>query len=413
MTPRTRRYPYLDILRALAATLVFAYHVGYEAGTNAYDRPIGAVTSYFDVGVAIFFAISGFLLYRPFAAVRAGRAPRRPIADYARSRLLRILPAYWVALSLSAAVPGLIVLSSGHWWVFYGLLQAYGPYEPFGLPQAWSLSVEASFYLALPVFAWLIAYVVRTRRWAELQCALLVGLAVAGVLLQTGLDFYAIIGTFDWFAVGMILAIASVVYEDRPRPRPLAVLADRPWISWSLALAAFALTCWWESPGLTGDAEYFVKTGGYTVCATFVLMPAVFAPERALGRAGRAAAWVGTISYGIFLYHLPVLLAVMRLGLQSWIFGHPVIGYTVFGIVGTLPLAAGSWYLIERPALRLRRRRAILAPVGALQPTPIAMGVAGDESVSAPIAGTARVRRGPVQPEQPDLRLPERHGAPP
>lgn len=108
-------------MRAIAALLVVAYHVAYVSGSLSFGWA-ASFTLLFQVDVPIFFAISGFVLYRPMVAARHG-APRRSISAYARSRALRILPAYWVALTLAAIYPTLLGVFTGDWWRYYGLLQ--------------------------------------------------------------------------------------------------------------------------------------------------------------------------------------------------------------------------------------------------------------------------------------------------
>jgi peptidoglycan/LPS O-acetylase OafA/YrhL len=348
----------IDGMRALAALLVFGYHVALAAGRSG---TLGALTSYLDVGVAIFFAISGFLLYRPMLASRRG-GTRRPVLDYARARVLRIVPAYWVALTLAWLGPALITVPPHRWWVFYGLLQDYGHDALLGLPQAWSLSVEATFYIVLPVFAIVMAAVAPRRRWLRLEVAVLLGLGLAGILVQPQLQFYGIVGTLDWFAVGMLLAaLSQQAAEGVSLPRPIRQLAARPNLCWGLAAATYLVMCWLERRSLGADAGYYVKTLGDACVAALLLIPATLGargsgvPGAVLERGG-VAPWLGTISYGIFLYHLPVLALIAHWGWQNALFGHPLLSYTVLGLAMTVPLAALSWYAIERPALRLKRR---------------------------------------------------------
>jgi peptidoglycan/LPS O-acetylase OafA/YrhL len=82
-------------VRAIAALTVVGFHVGFLSHASDYS-PVGPWLWQLNVGVTVFFVISGFLLYRPFAAARRGAGPRR-MGDYARNRALRILPAYWVS----------------------------------------------------------------------------------------------------------------------------------------------------------------------------------------------------------------------------------------------------------------------------------------------------------------------------
>jgi peptidoglycan/LPS O-acetylase OafA/YrhL len=123
------------------------------------------------VGVTIFFVISGFLLYRPFvlAQLQEERLPR--VRSYAVRRFLRIVPCYWVALTVVALVLGLDdVFTASGIPTYYGFLQAYSD-DTFagGIGQAWTLCVEVAFYAFLPVWAVFMRAVQRPARRA-LMC---------------------------------------------------------------------------------------------------------------------------------------------------------------------------------------------------------------------------------------------------
>jgi peptidoglycan/LPS O-acetylase OafA/YrhL len=87
---------------------------------------IGDYTARLDIGVTVFFLISGFLLYRPFVLARFHEAQPVRGRDFARRRLLRIVPAYWLALTVLAIYPGLVGIWTHDWWIYYGFLQIYG-----------------------------------------------------------------------------------------------------------------------------------------------------------------------------------------------------------------------------------------------------------------------------------------------
>jgi len=113
-----------------------------------------------DQGVAIFFLISGFLLFRPFlAARRSGRTLR--LRDFYRRRALRIVPAYWVALTLFIVFGFVSGVTAHNWWIFYGFAQIYclGTIGH-GIGVAWTLCIEVTFYAALPAFAFAAAVIV-------------------------------------------------------------------------------------------------------------------------------------------------------------------------------------------------------------------------------------------------------------
>ena len=90
--------------------------------------------------------------------------------------------------------------------------------------------------------------------------------------------------------------------------------------------------------------------------ALLLLVPAVAgggAPGRVLGWS--PLRWLGTISYGIFLFHLPFLQLLSDEGLtrwESWL--HPYLVWSIVGLAGTIALATACWFAVERPALRLK-----------------------------------------------------------
>ncbi len=149
----------IDGYRAVAACGVVLHHVGVQSLYASYDGLIGPVlVNLGSFGVAVFFLISGFLLYRPFVLAQLSGAtpPSRP-RFWAR-RLVRILPAYWAALlayelfvsSAAPSVGGLIrrIL----------LVDIYAKGGVFrGVGVAWTLTIELSFYLVLPLIAGWIA----------------------------------------------------------------------------------------------------------------------------------------------------------------------------------------------------------------------------------------------------------------
>jgi peptidoglycan/LPS O-acetylase OafA/YrhL len=113
--PRHPRFPLIDGMRAIAALTVVGLHTAVAGQAVSASIP-GRLLAHLNIGVTIFFLISGFLLYRPFIAHRAG-GPAAPRArDYAKRRILRIYPAYWVVLTVLVLVPGLTGVSGGHWF---------------------------------------------------------------------------------------------------------------------------------------------------------------------------------------------------------------------------------------------------------------------------------------------------------
>ncbi|MEY2570996.1 MAG: hypothetical protein QOE63_1346, partial [Acidimicrobiaceae bacterium] len=150
---RVARFPLFDGFRAIAAIAIVLTHVSFDTGFTVRSS-LGPLFARADVGVPIFFLISGFLLYRPFVARRLAAEPRPATGAFLWRRALRIYPAYWVALTAvlvftDQAVPGkkAVVL-------WYGLVHTYDKHAVLGpLLQSWTLAAEVAFYLFLPVYA--------------------------------------------------------------------------------------------------------------------------------------------------------------------------------------------------------------------------------------------------------------------
>ncbi len=150
------RFSTLDGYRAIAAFAVVTTHVAYFTGVVVVTA-WGHAFSRLDIGVTIFFLLSGFLLFRPWSAAALRNSTWPGNRRYFRRRLWRILPAYLVLVVVVLAVmPGIEVYPK-HWISHLTLTQIYWPKLLInGLTQSWSLATELSFYLVLPLIAWLV-----------------------------------------------------------------------------------------------------------------------------------------------------------------------------------------------------------------------------------------------------------------
>jgi peptidoglycan/LPS O-acetylase OafA/YrhL len=360
---------------------VLLTHASYLSGSNEREW-FGPFTARLDVGVTIFFLISGFLIYRPFVHSRMNGAPTTPLLTFFRRRFLRIFPAYWAALTILAIRPGLPDVHTGHWWVYYGLFQAYDPtWFDKGIGAAWSLSTEVAFYLLLPLYAVALA---RMRPGVRVELALLGLLAAASVVARAivaGAERDAVFGqastfpitlggSFLWFALGMGLAVISAWLAGRQGDEPRAVrfVARRPWVPWLAAAGFFVLVS--KGIGITGNgfarltvAQVVGEHLLYGTVALCLLLPAVFGdraggwPRRVL--ANRWLATLGLISYGVFLWHLTVAIKLSGEGAADWL---PIGGFLSLAVVTaaiSIPVAALSYVFLERPLLRLKYRRRV------------------------------------------------------
>lgn len=365
----------MDGLRALAALAVLVYHAGYYSRANEGTAGISPYLARLNAGVAIFFAISGFLLYRPLLAARAGHAPPVRLRDYARRRVLRIVPAYWVALSVLALYPGLPGLFGSRTWVYYLFGQDYSVRTvTAGIGPAWSLGCEVVFYALLPLLscglAALSARLTGRRVSVGLEVAVIGALALASaawrahVITHPSIPSATFASTFAWFAVGMLVALASVRLADAPASAHRRHL----WVTWPLAAGIYVVIC--RGLGLPSGFVFFERLTRaqdlevYALSALLagaVILPAALPParsERTTRSPGSAVlAWLGMISYGIYLYHQPIAQALNG-GVRSG--GHPLGRLALLApATAAIAIAAAalSYYIVERPVLRLKERR--------------------------------------------------------
>nr|WP_296769984.1 acyltransferase [Rhodococcus sp. (in: high G+C Gram-positive bacteria)] len=356
--------PSLEGMRAFAAIGIIVTHVAFQTGA-ASSPVMGRIWGRFDLTVAIFFALSGFLLWRPHAAQARGQGSAQPITKYLWSRAVRILPAYWVVVVL---VLLFLPNTGGSWRVWAANLSLTQVFVPLtlteGMTQMWSLSVEVSFYLLLPLLGLLMAGLrgAATRyRIPLLFLAAIATLAWAFVPVSTPEAIHHdnwLPGYFPWFATGMLLAEYSTRRESW-----LHRLAARRVIVAGIALTAFVLS----ATPLAGPQglvrpepwQFEAKIVLGAVLALALLAPLVLADRgrhRILEHPVTLA--LGRWSYGIFIWHLVILAMVFP------VFGIiPFSGHFVLVLIVTvalsIPVAAASYSLVEEPARRaLHRGRA-------------------------------------------------------
>lgn len=371
----------MDALRGVAALSIVAGHAYNSLHTQPAEHGyLDNLAEGLAVGVPVFFALSGFLLFRPYlAALNAGH-PLPSMRSFFRRRALRILPAYWVALTvcgllLPDSAPGVF---GDRWWVFYLFGQAYSLTDNFdGLAVAWTLSVEVSFYLVLPMLGGLVAVAARWigwRRSAWLLVGLLIVLGLSVRVLNTiGFEdrgavvaiqriVYGLPGEAGFFAVGMALAIVSV---GGPTPR----LAGRPSLTWALACGVFLLTAaWFAFTHPYGGLDFrtrFVASHVLAMAFTaLVLLPAAFEGHRGVPRAvlrWPPLVFTGVVSYGLYLWHVPLegwLLGNVLGGVQESAFAPRIAVTFAVVLAASLAIAAVRYYVVELPFLRLKDRRA-------------------------------------------------------
>ncbi|MGK2855435.1 MAG: acyltransferase family protein [Microbacteriaceae bacterium] len=359
----TDRVAALTGVRAVAALLVVLTHAAYTTGKYPQGYT-GLLLSRAEMGVPIFFVLSGFLLFRPWVKAAASGAAPPSVRRYAWHRVRRIMPAYAVTVLLAYALYHFRDAgpNPGHTWM--GLLrnlsltQIYADnyvysYLHQGLTQMWSLAVEAAFYVVLPALAWLLLVLLCRRRWRP--ALLYIGLAglfavtPAWLVLVHTTDFLPdgarlwLPTYLAWFVGGMLLAALQAT-GARAYALVCIPLAVVSYLIAATPVAGEPTT----SPALLSEA--LVKAVFYAAIATLIVAPLALTGRAQSGErsgggwysrvlASRPMVFLGEISYEIFLIHLIVMELVMVEILRFPIYTGSMMALFIGTLVVTIPLA--------------------------------------------------------------------------
>jgi peptidoglycan/LPS O-acetylase OafA/YrhL len=380
--PTTTYLPEIESLRGIAIALVYAVHLDLAVYSPFAARDPRASIWYAYVrsgqtGVDLFFMLSGFLLSLPFLKMVDGGPPVR-MSQYFRRRALRILPLYWLAVLIGAALtatewrdllrslPYLFFLNS-----FAGLTTSLHPYSNVW----WSLATEVQFYLLLP----LLPFALRSRAGRYTSAALLLGYAVAyaGFLTgRIGVGSYvgqhkleqSIFGRAVFFLIGILVAWIYQRFGRRLRARFHA----RSWVRnggadvalLAVLLALGALLRWtvavgWLHLDLPPYHAWHLMEALLWGAILFLIL---FAPLRSKPLlCNRFFTYLGVISYSLYLIHYPIFAITMqRLYIAKLFDG---AGWTPRGVLIALLMTATclglstlSYRFIERPFLVRKAR---------------------------------------------------------
>jgi peptidoglycan/LPS O-acetylase OafA/YrhL len=333
----------LDGLRGLAVTAVVVNHLRPNALPGGW------------LGVDVFFVLSGYLITSLLLAEHA-ETGRIELRRFYSRRARRLLPAVFLLLVVLAVVARLAPGAAGfanlkgdgfaalgyvaNWHLVLTRASYFGAFAPSPLRHLWSLSVEEQFYLVWP----LVLVVVLRRRGPRAVGLVALGLALASatamaVAYGNGSNISRVYFGTDTHAHGVLIGCVLAVMAPARRRWPL------PRIGALVALVGVGFAC--AALSGTGATAYRGGVAGAGVL-TAVVIAGVVAPGRR-GPVGwllelRPLRTLGRISYGVYLWHWPVLVFVtaQRVGASGW----PLLGLQV---ALTLALAAGSYVVLERP----------------------------------------------------------------
>ncbi len=364
---RRHTIPALDGIRAIAVALVLADHGGIPGVSGGF------------LGVDVFFVLSGFLI-TALLLDELRRTGRIGLRAFWIRRARRLLPALIVIVLAVVAArdlfsPETIValrddaVASFFWmsnWAFVAQQTDYfsqgAPPSP--LQHTWSLGVEEQYYLVWPLLVVALAAVFGARaRWAvfALATAGAVGSAVAAIVMASDVNrvYFGTDTRVQALLVGA--AAAALLVRDWSALTAGGTLIRTRWRRWGacalsvLGLAMLAALAHYA----TGSAPEF-RDGLLIVVAVAVVLvvaPVALDPGSPVARAlaWRPLVWLGAISYGVYLWHWPIFLALNgeRTGWSGW----PLFAVRC---AATVAVAAASWWLLEQP---IRRWRPVIVPM--------------------------------------------------
>jgi peptidoglycan/LPS O-acetylase OafA/YrhL len=376
---RAYHFPLMDAVRGIAVIAVVAAHSSVFMSLTG-SHSLSSIR--FDFSVRVFFMISAFLLYRPWVRARLAGWDAPSAKAFAWRRLLRIVPAYYLALTVIAIWLGLsYVFGARGIPTYYGFAQVYQPgWAVGGLPQAWTLNVEIVFYALLPVWGGLMRRmaarsVAHKLRQEIVGCAVLVLVSFLYKVIVTstgaiggpeGVPFQLNTLTFlDDFAIGMALGAVSAAFEGRrDQPGAIRLLDRRPELAWGFALALVLITS--LLVGFFGEVAENIQGAPYVerhyllaAIGVALLLPAMFGDPSGGGAVrrvlrNRVLAYLGMISYGLYLWHFAVLVQLERWNFQSVAADVGAWVWFPAALLGGTLLATVSYYVVEIPFLRLK-----------------------------------------------------------
>lgn len=365
----TSRWPFLDGARGVAMIAVFGFHALRIVGDWYSPKILGegvpmvlwpaGVTRF---AIDVFFVLSGFLVLTTWRARRRRHATTWPaLRDYVRGRAFRILPVFWLSVLVLVPLraPGMLT-SPGDLALVSTLQQYMDPSLPgrFNV-VTWSLTVEGHFYILLPVLA-LLTY----RRFGG--PALLAGavlLTVGWEAARGGLPSSLIVGRLDQFVAGMLVAEVYRRHQEGGRSTVVRLALARG-VGLLLGLVLLAVGVYHGQllgipPGTWFDGWQHPVAGLAIAGLGLRLLCQAEAGRLRRFLERPSLVLVGTLSYSIYLWHLPILEGVLHTlePFSSWM---PVVDDALgvgLAVALSLGVAALSYTYVELPFMRRTRRR--------------------------------------------------------
>lgn len=370
----------LDSLRGFSTILIVVFHTSDVSGYSVkHAESIGAYIDRLNVGVAIFFVLSGFLIFRPFVHSLIHGSTLPVVRHYYLKRAARIFPGYWIALFVLARLDALTVVNASGFIRNILLVHPFTANNVFtGIRQAWTLSVEMSFYIVVPLLAH--AFRLRSIKNRSSTTSIRTLLSVLTCIFFGAYIFQLLVHqTHFWFFKTANIWLPSHM-DTIALGMFIAVLVEAPASTRALAqfksfLANHAGSCilgsilvWLISANINmpiglvapefriGLLCHFL----YSISAFLLVAPFCVESRSILNKvlSFRLFTWLGTISYGIYIWHYATLAGIFA---EKHMPYHENDGKVLLRLLIVFPvsiaIASLSYYFLERPITRAVSKR--------------------------------------------------------
>lgn len=383
------RIPGADGLRALACLIVVLHHTSQRL--NPTNSPDWLQTLHFfgmrgEVGVSLFFVLSGCLLSLPFWNGFANKESSPSIKFYLINRGARIIPAFWLNLTVCTFLGLWVFNQDVNWWRFLSALffinsyhySTFFPAEING--PLWSIGLEVSCYLLLPIVLFLI---IKSTKKLSHAIASLIGWIVLLQILNpliintfmtsnvskgwqyglTGgakqwLPYWNVNTFFTQFLCGSLAALIIVALRSR------GTVQSR---NFDVAAVFFGVTAIWlvadrlvvGAPDPLTDQPYVAPF--YAILMAAVLVASAFSTIIYKALDNRVFCWIAKLSFSVYLWHMVFIVFIERKAAKNYVYNGVTdtsewVVLSCIVLAGSICIAALSWRFLESPVLQYARK---------------------------------------------------------
>jgi peptidoglycan/LPS O-acetylase OafA/YrhL len=411
-SPKKNTIQILDSVRAFACLIVIWFHIyRIPRDLHLWDPPpsahrvLNSFLYFGKYGVTLFFVLSGFLLFMPFAKALLFEQTWPSMRQFYLRRVFRILPAYYLSLILIVLLFQRQYLQSQHWrelGLFFAFLMdsSHATFKQLNAPF-WTLAIEWQYYMLLPVLVLCMRLIVwRVKQDSRLPTtvACILALIVWGLFsryfgtyfmdqhpsetflvprsILNGILFftYGVSGKYlEDFGVGMLLSLCFV-YAQHPSscPKVRTILQKlSPWF-WAAGLLCLLVMILWSynerfvntwplfNNPILFQYYYYVSELCFSLSFGLCVLALLFGSAQLKGPFEWAPLrWIGIISYSLYMWHLPFLLMCMQWGqplLRGWTIEQAYCVYWLWVLVVVIPFCFLFFMWVEKPGMKLGER---------------------------------------------------------